>query len=75
VWQPDYDRDGQPFTTDESTLTPGGRLEVDRRFFMGFSRNTSPKQRRAAKRFLACLALAVFVFFAWYLVTVLVDVL
>jgi len=52
MWQPGYDRDGEPFIGDESTLTPGGQLEAERRFFMGFSRRASRRQKRAARMLL-----------------------
>jgi len=51
MWEPNYEREGLPFSPDEpSVLTPRGELEAQRRFLMGLSRGASPKQRRAARQ-------------------------
>ncbi|MDX6274467.1 MAG: hypothetical protein QOJ92_1677 [Frankiales bacterium] len=46
MFRPRYDRDGFPFTADdESTLTPAGQLEAERRFIAGLS-SGSPRATR-----------------------------
>jgi hypothetical protein len=75
VWQPEYDRDGQPFVGDESTLTPGGQLEAERRLIAGLGRGASRRQRRAAIRLLIGIGLLVGLFLAGLLLTALISAL
>jgi hypothetical protein len=58
VWEPPYDREGQPITADDpNPNTPLGQYENEIRFTWGLK--GSPYQRRAARAFFGVLGVIV----------------